>query len=324
MYLGRPNEYLLFVQNQAGINISTNEQDSLLFEVAENQYKNGNCAQAIPSLSEYIQLFPAGNFIVSAHYYRADCFFKASNYSEAYPDYKKIIGLGMNKYQETALVKATYIAYEINEDYTEALYLYNELNQKASVQGNKDLALIGMMRCNFKLNNYAELINQASSVLANSAMTAEVRTEATFYKAKALLEQERYAESEPYFQEIINTIPISSIKAEAAYSLALILNKKYLFESSNSACFQIKNDYASYEYWLVKTFILIADNYTMLDNIFQAKATLQSIVDNYEGDAELLQEASDKLEALKAEELKNTKVDLNTEPSDTIQFDNLK
>ena len=324
VYLGRPNEYLLFVQNQAGINISTNEQDSLLFEVAENQYKNGNCAQAIPSLTEYIQLFPAGNFIVSAHYYRADCFFKASNYSEAYPDYKKIIGLGMNKYQETALVKATYIAYEINEDYTEALYLYNELNQKASVQGNKDLALIGMMRCNFKLNNYAELINQASSVLANSAMTAEVRTEATFYKAKALLEQERYAESEPYFQEIINTIPISSIKAEAAYSLALILNKKYLFESSNNACFQIKNDYASYEYWVVKTFILIADNYIMLDNIFQAKATLQSIVDNYAGDAQLLQEASDKLEALKAEELKNTKVDLNTEPSDTIQFDNLK
>ena len=37
-----------------------------------------------------------------------------------------------------------------------------------------------------------------------------------------------------------------------------------------------------------------------------------------------LQEASDKLEALKAEELKNTKVNLNTEPSDTIQFDNLK
>ena len=62
----------------------------------------------------------------------------------------------------------------------------------------------------------------------------------------------------------------------------------------------------------------------MLDNIFQAKATLQSIVDNYAVDAQLLQEASDKLEALKAEELKNTKVDLNTEPSDTIQFDNLK
>lgn len=324
VYLGRPNEYLLFVQNQAGISVSASEQDSLLFEAAENQYKNGNCAQAIPSLTEYIQLFPTGNFIVSAYYYRADCFFKANNYNEAYPDYKKIIGFGMSKYQETALVKATYIAYEINKDYNEALYLYNELSQKASVQGNRDIALIGMMRCNFKLKNYDELISQASSVLANSSMTAEVQTEATFYKAKALLEKKQYNEAEPYFQQIVNTIPISTIKAEAAYSLALILHKKYLFESSNNACFQIKNDYASYEYWVVKTFILIADNYTMLDNVFQAKATLQSIVDNYDGDQALLQEATEKLQALKEEELKNTKVDLNESPSDTIQFDNLK
>jgi hypothetical protein len=97
-----------------------------------------------------------------------------------------------------------------------------------------------------------------------------------------------------------------------------------LYESSNSACFKIKNDYASYEYWVVKTFILIADNYVMLDNIFQAKATLQSIVDNYNGDQALLQEAKDKLAKIKADEIENTKVDLNLNPSDTIQFDNFK
>ena len=60
----------------------------------------------------------------------------------------------------------------------------------------------------------------------------------------------------------------------------------------------------------------------MLDNVFQAKATLQSIVDNYNGDAALLQEAKDKLAKLKAEELKNSKIDLNLVPKDTIEFDN--
>ncbi|MFT4970196.1 MAG: TolA-binding protein [Chitinophagales bacterium] len=324
IFLGRPNDYLAFVQNQAGITISATEQDSLLFEAAENQYLSGNCTKALPSLSEYIQLFPTGNFIVSATYYRADCFFKSNNFDEAYLDYKKLIGFGASKYQENALLKATYIAYEIQNNYVEALYLYYELKNKASLQSNQEIALIGMLRCNFKLKNYEEVITNATAVLSNAAMTEEVKTEATFYKAKALLEKNKYQEAEAYFEQIVSTVSISAIKAESAYSLAYILHKKYLYESSNSACFKIKNDYASYEYWVVKTFILIADNYVMLDNIFQAKATLQSIVDNYNGDQALLQEAKDKLAKIKADEIENTKVDLNLNPSDTIQFDNFK
>ena len=322
VYLGRPNDYVSFVQNQAGINVSATQQDSLLFESAESQYLSGNCAKAIPSLSEYIALFPTGNFIVSALYYRADCLFKAGNFADAYPDYKKVVGFGASKFQENALLRSTYIAYEKNADYTEALYLYNELSQVASLQSNQEIALIGLLRCNFKLKKYDEVITNASLVLSNNAINDEVKTEATFYKAKALLEKNRYQEAESYFQDIVNTISISSIKAESAYSLAYILHKKYLYEASNTACFNIKNEYASYEYWVVKTFILISDNYVMLDNVFQAKATLQSIVNNYSGDDALLQEATDKLNKLKEDELKNTKVDLNVLPSDTIQFDN--
>ena len=56
----------------------------------------------------------------------------------------------------------------------------------------------------------------------------------------------------------------------------------------------------------------------------QAKATLQSIVDNYIGDQQLLQEAKNKLAQIKEEELESTKVDLNLAPSDTMQFDNFK
>ena len=321
LYLGRPNEYLSFVQNEAGINISTAERDNLVWESAESQYMSSNCAKATPSLSEYISLFPNGNSIVSAHYYRADCLFKANNYSSAMTDYKKVISYGATKYQENSLLKATYIAYEVNANYAEALTYYEQLNQVASVQSNQEIALIGLLRCNFKLKKYDEVIVNATQVLNNNAIKEEVKTEATFYKAKALLEKNNYQEAEAYFLQIVNTINISSIKAESAYSLAYILHKKYLYESSNIGCFKIKNDYASYEYWVVKTFILISDNYVMLDNAFQAKATLQSIVDNYSGDAVLLQEAKDKLEKLKAEEIKNSKIDLNLVPKDTVEFD---
>jgi len=324
VYLGQPNEYLNFVQNQAGIDLTAAEQDALVFESAESQYMSGNCNKAIPALSEYIKIFPTGNSILDAYFFRADCLFKGKDYDNALLDYLQVVSYGTSKHQEDALLKATYISYEIHQDYEGAKQLYTELNNVASIQSNQEIALIGLMRCNFQLKQYDEVINYAENVLTNNSINDEVKTEATFYLAKAQLAKQNYNEAQSAFEHIVNTVTISSIKAESAYSLAYILHKKYLFEASNEACFSIKNEYASYEYWVVKTFILIADNYVMLDNVFQAKATLQSIVDNYTGDEALLQEATEKLNQIKIEELENTKIDLNTNEGDTIEFDNIK
>ncbi|MCB0540517.1 MAG: tetratricopeptide repeat protein, partial [Bacteroidetes bacterium] len=322
VYLGRPDDYLDFVQNQAGINLSTTEQDQLMFESAENQYINGNCTDAITSLTKYIDKFPKGNDILNAHYFRADCLFKGNDFQNAYFDYIRINEFGANKYQEEALLKATYIAYEKNKDYAGALSLYEQLYKVATMQSNQEIALIGMLRSNYKLKNYTKVLEDADKVLSNNSINTDVKTEATFYKAKAHFELQQYNLAKSGFEQIVNTVSNSAIKAESAYSLAFILNKNAQYEQSNTACFKIKDEYASYEYWVVKTFILIADNYQALDNIFQAKATLQSIVDNYKGDETLLNEAKAKLEKLKQLEIENSKLDLNPQEQDTIQFDN--
>ena len=55
----------------------------------------------------------------------------------------------------------------------------------------------------------------------------------------------------------------------------------------------------SHDYWVAKTFILIADNYVAMNDNFQAKSTLQSILENYEGKEEdILPVAKEKLEKL--------------------------
>ena len=79
----------------------------------------------------------------------------------------------------------------------------------------------------------------------------------------------------------------------------------------------MKNKYSSYEYWIAKTFILIADNYYAQGNSFQAKATLESIVQNYDGDAVVLAEAKTKLEKIKSEELNRSKI-MQIVPGDTL------
>ena len=51
----------------------------------------------------------------------------------------------------------------------------------------------------------------------------------------------------------------------------------------------------NYDYWIAKTYILLADDYVALKDNFQAKATLQSILDNYKGNDDILATAQQKL-----------------------------
>ena len=54
----------------------------------------------------------------------------------------------------------------------------------------------------------------------------------------------------------------------------------------------------NYGYWNAKAYILLADNYVGLKDTFQAKATLQSIIDNYKGDDDIVATAQQKLDKL--------------------------
>jgi hypothetical protein len=55
----------------------------------------------------------------------------------------------------------------------------------------------------------------------------------------------------------------------------------------------------SHDYWVAKTYILIADNYVAMKDIFQAKSTLQSVIENYdEKEDGILLLAKEKLDSL--------------------------
>ncbi len=319
--MGRPNDYIKFVENEAGLSVSVSEQEKLMFQSAEEKYMSGDCINAVDIIDEYLTLFPNGASNLDAHYYRADCSFKAKGYTQAYADYKTVAGKGQSKYLEESLLKATYVAYEVNENFQEANFLYNDLYKFAALKSNREIAQIGLMRTYFKLGSNTEVLRYANEVLNDTDINLEVKQEANFYKAKALFETNKINQAEVVFQEVVAEQSMSKIKAESAYHLALIKYKKAEFEASKTDCFSIKNEYASYTYWVVKTFILLSDNYAALDNVFQAKATLQSILNNYSGDQKIIDEAQQKYDALVAQELKDSKLDLDEDGGDELEFD---
>ena len=95
------------------------------------------------------------------------------------------------------------------------------------------------------------------------------------------------------------------------------MNEQQNYAASLDTCFKLKDKYSSYEYWVAKAFVLMADNYSALGNSFQAKATLESIIQNYDGDKSIIEDARAKLEKLRTDEMNKSKI-MQPVPGDTL------
>jgi hypothetical protein len=67
--------------------------------------------------------------------------------------------------------------------------------------------------------------------------------------------------------------------AEGLLLLALIYQEKRDFTGSNELIFDYSTPFSEFDYWYGSMFLLLADNYLKLGEVFQAKATLQSVID---------------------------------------------
>src|SRR6202042_2967482 len=80
--------------------------------------------------------------------------------------------------------------------------------------------------------------------------------------------------------------------------LANIQYLKKQYKASQKTCLEFNTEFPNYEYWVAKAFILLADDYVKLKDTFQAKATLQSVIDNYKANDDILPAARQKMEQL--------------------------
>ena len=86
--------------------------------------------------------------------------------------------------------------------------------------------------------------------------------------------------------------------AEGLFLLADSYRAKGQIEQSNNAIFDLSGPFVDFDYWYGRMFILLAENYIQSGESFQAKATLESIVENTPN-AEIKSMAQAKLQNLK-------------------------
>jgi tetratricopeptide (TPR) repeat protein len=174
------------------------------------------------------------------------------------------------------------------------------LEEIAEYRANKLEARIGQMRSLSKLQRPDQTIDAAERVLASDKVTRETQQEAYLMIARSALYKNDLEMAEEYFTKT-DEVAENIMSAEAKYNLAYLEFRNGNYEQTEQMIFDYINPLTPYDYWLAKIFILLADNYLVMENIFQARHTLQSIVDNYQGE-ELRQIAINKLAEIDRQE----------------------
>ena len=314
--IGRPDAYIAFVNNYSDLKISSATQDTLIYQSADNAYQAGDCAKALSYYDNYLTKFPNGIFSNEAHWNRTECFIKAKNFAPTLPDFDAIIQNKYSKYYEKALLKASGIAFYELKDYNKANTYYSQLYIASSSAQNTYTAMVGLLATAVKLNDADKTIEYADQLInSGTGKDADVQ-EAYYQKGKAYYTKGNKEFALGSFNRVTE-LPVSEKAVEAKYMVAKILNEQNNYTASLDTCFKLKDRYSSYEYWVAKTFVLMADNYNAQGNSFQAKATLESIIQNYDGDKSILEEAHTKLEKIRGDEMNKSKI-MQTVPGDTL------
>lgn len=277
------------------INISASALDSAMYEAAELRYVKGDCDNASNDFAAYLTKYPNAYFKLNANFYKAECDFKKGFFVEALKGYVFVTEQAKSNFSEKALIKSAFINYK-KENYSDALAAYLKLEELAEIPANIMEARIGQMRCNFKLHHFDAAITAAKKLIAMEKTSNEIIHESHLISAKSYQASGNDSLAMDEFKITTNQTK-SEMGAEAKYNIALLQYKKGDYNGSVKTIDEIIKQVPSYDYWIAKSFILWADNYVAMKDNFQAKATLQSIIDNADNQ-ELIKEAKDKLDEI--------------------------
>jgi TolA-binding protein len=300
-----PGGYAKLLQENNIPNDGMKSFDSTYYAAAEGQFAAGKWENAKQSMSKYLEQYPNGAFTIKAHYYRGESNFQLKNFDAALPDFDTVLTAPWSDFSENSARRAAFINLH-NKNYPVALKDYKTLRNNAMGQGNLQVAYTGLMMSSFSTDQYSDAAAYADTLIAFPGISEDAMQDALLYKAKSLQQLNKNDEVLPIYTRL-DTAKNSTTAAESRYHIGEIyLAQGKLKEAETAANESIKKS-AGNDYWIVKSYILLADVLTKEKDYFNAKATLQSII-KHTKIPELKAEATKKLDAVKEEEKAKSKL----------------
>ncbi|NLA24043.1 MAG: tetratricopeptide repeat protein [Bacteroidales bacterium] len=304
--LNQTENWVDYANSQGGdMVVSMSEQDSLNFMAAQRLYVNKDYEKALDALTKYLNNFPKGVYMVDAHFYKAELLNYFDRAEEALPSYEIVANSPSGMYTEESVLKTASL-YFLDKNYSKALTYYSKLNRISQVKDNILIARLGILRCNYLIESWEDVVTAAHMLISTDKVSDEMIKEARYDEAKARYELKQWMQAYNVFSSLASEVQ-SYQGAEARYRMAEIQMKIGEDTIAENMIYDFAQMSSPHRFWLAKGFILLSDIFLQRNDLFQAKHTLKSVVDNYTDDADgIKDEAYNKLaeitEIEKAEE----------------------
>ncbi|MDB4926905.1 tetratricopeptide repeat protein [Mucilaginibacter sp.] len=278
-------------------NYSAAEQESIMYTAANNLYLRGDWQGTVAAVNAYFDKFQTKPiYDKQSRFIRAQSLVNLKRPDEAVSDYNVILNDWTSTYTEQSLISMSKL-YIAQKKYNEAVVFLKKLEITSEYKADYAFAINNLLLCYSQMHMADDVLNYVKLVRQNEKSAQEDKFKTGLYAGLAYLQKgDTTAAVNELDYTMSNTKTVAA--AEAKYNIANIQYLKHQYKTSQKTCFELQKDFSNYDYWVAKTFILLADNYVKLKDNFQAKATLQSIIDNYKGDDEILSTAQQKLDKI--------------------------
>ncbi|MCB0843070.1 MAG: tetratricopeptide repeat protein [Bacteroidetes bacterium] len=264
---------------------------TLVFNTGRDRFFAGNYSSAIEQFTVYINDYKNGPDYFEALLFRARANRELAKFSESLDDYRLIYSAtGSNEFTNTALQEAAEIKYD-QKDYVGSLQLYQNLDLASGKLDNKVVAKFGIAKNHKALQKYGLARNVLTEIKDNNEVAIYSRTKAQVEIGHCFYLEGNLASAKAAFA-IVEKDFKNEEGAESQYMITRILFDEGMkfkqqgkpdlakgkFEEVKSATIYMANNFSSYNYEKAKTFLVAAQAYYEMGNVFQAKGTLESLI----------------------------------------------
>ncbi|OUV72870.1 MAG: hypothetical protein CBC83_06780 [Flavobacteriales bacterium TMED123] len=297
--IAKVDEYLAVVNALSQVNISRADQDSLTYNTAFMKFAEGDYSVARNTFKNYISNFSDGIFLVDANYYLAESCKEENDSACVLNAFREVIKANSQHLEPANLYLARH--YFKLSDFDQSINYYRAVEKIATNNSSKREAIIRLMLANKEVEKASEdAVVYAKKVLQLDKVDQGLKNKADLILAESFFDNGNFQKAEKVFADLSKNSE-TSIGAEATYMLAYLSFLNDSLQQAENNIYHLANDFTA-DYWIAKGFILLSEIYAQKGNYFQAKATLESIIENYQGE-ELLIVARKKFEAILQKEI---------------------
>lgn len=282
MLEGQPEKYQKYLADYQAANPGAMEK--IVFDIAKALFYDQYYTTAIKQFNEFVVRYPKSKLVSEAVFLIAEAHYRQDDLPSALQQYQTALTEPYTPFYNKILSRMGTLSYR-KKDFSSAWAHYQELKNCAQNEKERYHALVGMIKASYALQHYEEARQYALQITeASSDLPPHITSEALLFLGKVAMQQGEHQAAQDYFIKIVQKNQ-GKQAVEAQYLLAQSYYSTQAYQQSLEALFKLNRQFPAYKEWTNKSFLLIAQNYLVLNEDQKAKATLQSIIDNAEEEA---------------------------------------